>query len=223
MKNKKKAKNAIIIAGGELKGYEKMKKLLQPHYRDNTIIISADGGLYNTIKMGFRPHTVIGDMDSIDADIKKKYMDRLSGVEFISFPRDKDESDTRLALEHALALDVKDITLAGVSGGRLDHTFANIMMLASPGLAGIDIRILDGDMEAFPMHGSGTVKGAPGKIISLFSLTPRTTFISTRGLKYQLKDETLDLSPVRGLSNIFTRKEAFLDFKDGKLLVIKEI
>ena len=45
---------------------------------------------------------------------------------------EKDESDTQLAVDHLPRMGVKKIIIAGATGGRLDHTFANIMLLASP-------------------------------------------------------------------------------------------
>ena len=33
----------------------------------------------------------------------------------------------------------------------------------------------------------------------------------------------LEMSPVRGLSNVFTSSEAVLEFRDGRLLIIKEL
>lgn len=221
--NRENKKNAVIIAGGEIKDHARMRKLLLSSCGDNALIISADGGIYNTLKLGFKPHIVIGDMDSIGKNIKKKYGDGLSGVEFIPALREKDESDSQLAVGHAVGMGIKNITLAGAAGGRIDHTLANIMLLASPGFRDADIRILTETMEVFFVDRSCTIKGGPGKLISIFSLTPHTKFIKTDGLKYRLKNERLDLSPVRGLSNVFTGKEAALDFRDGKLLIIKEI
>ena len=216
-------KNALIIAGGEIKDYNKMKELILPSFYENTMVISADRGVYNTMRLGFKPHVLIGDMDSIDSDIKDKYKHELSFTRFISAPPDKDESDTRLAVEYAVGKGIKDIMITGASGGRLDHTFANLMMLASPGLEDLDIRILTENMEAFLIERPCTIKGEPGKLISIFSVTPHTTFIRTEGLKYELKNERLQQSPVRGLSNVFTAREALLEFSDGKLLIIKEL
>ena len=101
----------------------------------------------------------MGDMDSIDSE---KYRDELSSAEFISARPEKDESDTQLAVEHASRMGIDKIIIAGATGGRLDHTFANIMLLASPGLKDIDVRIVTEESEIFSIDSSCTIKGITG-------------------------------------------------------------
>lgn len=223
MDNRKNNKTALIVANGEIRDHKKMKEVIISYCGKDPFIISADGGLQSTLEMGFKPHVIIGDMDSISPREKAGAEKRLSTAEFISARQDKDESDTRLAVEHAAGMGISNIILAGATGGRLDHTFANIMLLASPGLEGITVRLLTETSETFYAEKSCRIKGTPGKMISIFSLTAYTTFIRTEGLKFELKDEKLYQSPVRGLSNVFTSGEVFLDFTDGKLLIIKEL
>ena len=212
--------DVIVVANGEIKDYTQLRKAIDSFHIGEPIIISVDGGVENTLKLGLMPHIIIGDMDSID---RKKYTNRLSGAEFIPAPVDKDESDTRLAVEYAHGMGARDIIITGATGGRIDHTFANIMILASPGLEDSVVRIVTEKSVLFCMDQPGVIRGKPGKLVSIFSLTPYTTFIRTSGLKYGLADERLEQSPVRGLSNMFTSDEAVLEFKDGKLLIIKEI
>ena len=224
MDNKKiNKKTAVIVANSEIKDYKKMKEIITSYCGKDPFVISVDGGLHNTMELGFSPHLVIGDMDSISLREKGKLMEKIPAIEFISARHDKDESDTRLAVEHAVGIGIKDIIISGATGGRLDHTFANIMLLASQDLEGITVRILSETSEAFSSEKSCKIKGIPGKMISIFSLTPYTSFTRTEGLKFELKNEKLYQSPVRGLSNVFTSDEAILEFNDGKLLIIKEL
>jgi len=220
-----KIEKAIIIANGSLGHPEKIHRIFvsRSFTGRDTIIISADGGVSNTLKLGLTPDLIIGDMDSIDKDIKKKKIKELSETEYICAPPGKDESDTRLAVAHAVEMGIKKIIITGALGGRTDHTFANMMLLASPELDGIDARILTDDSEIFVINKSHIINGEPGKLVSIFSLSPYTYFIKTKGLKYMLKNEKLDFSPVRGLSNVFTAAEAEIDIKEGQLLIIKQL
>jgi thiamine pyrophosphokinase len=70
---------------------------------------------------------------------------------------------------------------------------------------------------------SCSISGVIGKRVSIFSLTPYTYFESTSGLKYQLKNEKLYFSPVRGLSNEFTKNTVKISISKGKILLFKEI
>jgi len=223
--SKKKIKKAVIVANGPIEHPEKIYRILTSRSFTNsdTMVISADGGVFNTLELGLIPDIIIGDMDSIDKDIKKKKIKELSKTKYISTSHDKDESDTHLAVDHAAGMGIKNIIITGALGGRVDHAFANMMLLASPGLNGIDAKILTDDSEIFVINKSCTVDGEPGKLISIFSLTPYTYFINTKGLKYGLRNERLDFSPVRGLSNVFTAAEAEIDIKEGQLLIIRQL
>ena len=51
--------------------------------------------------------------------------------------RDKDESDTELAVLAAIELGAREIVVVGALGGRrLDHALANLGLLAHPALLG---------------------------------------------------------------------------------------
>jgi len=219
MKNET-ARGAVVIANGEIRDHARIGMVIKSFHKFEPFVISADGGIENTARLGLIPHVVIGDMDSID---RQKYAGMLPRTRFIPVSGEKDESDTRLAVEYALKQGMEDITIAGASGKRIDHTFANIMILAAPGLENASVRIVTEESEVFCMHGPGTIKGSPGKLVSLFSLTPYTSFIKTSGLMYPLEDEKLYQSPVKGLSNVFTSDEAGLEFSEGKLLVIRQL
>jgi thiamine pyrophosphokinase len=222
-KNRKKD-TALIIANGIIINPEKLRKILLSGYcvPERTMIISVDGGLSNTLRMGFRPDLIIGDMDSIDRS-KEKEISGLAEVDHITSNPQKDQSDTQLAVDHAVKLGMGSIFITGATGGRIDHTLANILLLASPGLNDISSSIITDDSEISVLGSSASIAGSPGKLISIFSLTPYTYFTGTSGLKYPLLDEKLYFSPVRGLSNKFTEESAEINIREGKLLIIKEL
>ncbi len=216
---------AIIVANGFIRDPSLTYKRIQGRFgfsRDD-IVICADGGASNALKMGLIPDVVIGDMDSIKFGVKEKIREKSAKTRYIATSPEKDESDTQLAVEYALGLDVKKIMITGAVGDRIDHTLANIILLTSPGLEDIDVRILTDNSDMFIVRKPVTINGVPGKTITLISLSPYTYFTGTRGLKYELKEEKLDFSPVRGLSNEFIDKKAKLDIREGTLLVIREL
>ena len=216
---------AIIIANGSIGDPSWTYKKITGHFgfsRDD-IVICADGGASNALKMGLIPDVVIGDMDSIKFGVKEEIRNKSTKTKYISTSPEKDESDTQLAVEYALGLDVKKIIITGAVGGRIDHTLANIILLSSPGLEDIDARILTDNSDMFIVRKPVNINGVPGKTITLISLSPYTYFTGTSGLKYELKEEELIFSPVRGLSNEFIDKKAKLEIRDGTLLVIREL
>ncbi len=216
----------IIIANGFIKDPSGTYKKMTGRFgfsRDD-IVICADGGASNALKMGLIPDVVIGDMDSIKFGVKEKIREKSTKTRYISTSSQKDESDTQLAVEYALGLrGVKKIMITGAVGDRIDHTLANIILLSSPELEDVDIRILTDNSDMFIVRKPVTINGVPGKTITLISLSSYTYFTGTRGLKYELKEEKLIFSPVRGLSNEFIDKKVKLDIREGTLLVIREI
>ncbi|MES0342170.1 MAG: thiamine diphosphokinase [Candidatus Humimicrobiaceae bacterium] len=223
--NKNKTGAAIIIANGFIADPSLTYKRIQGRFgfSGDDIVICADGGASNALKMGLIPDVVIGDMDSIKFGVKEKIRNKSTKTRYISTSTQKDESDTQLAVEYALGLYVKKIMITGAVGDRIDHTLANIILLTSPGLEDIDVRILTDNSDMFIVRKPITIGGVPGKTITLISLSPYTYFIGTEGLKYELKEEKLDFSPVRGLSNEFIDKKAKLDIREETLLVIREL
>ena len=223
--NIKSPARAIIIANGLIGDPARTYKRMTGYFGfvKDDIVISADGGASNTLKMGLVPDVVIGDMDSIKFEVKEKIREKSQKTRYISTSPQKDESDTQLAVEYALGMDVKKIMITGAVGDRIDHTLANIILLSSPGLEDIDVRILTDNSDMFIVRKPVVVSGIPGKTITLISLSPYTYFTGTRGLKYELKEEKLDFSPVRGLSNEFIDKKVKLDIREGTLLVIREL
>lgn len=64
----------------------------------------------------------MGDFDSLQGSLP-------ADVECVRLPVMKDDTDTMAAVKIALERGYESITLAGVLGGRLDHTFANFCVL----------------------------------------------------------------------------------------------
>ena len=216
----------IIVANGFIRDPSGTYKRMTGRFgfSKDDIVICADGGASNALKMGLIPDVVIGDMDSIKFRIKEKIREKSAKTRYVATSPEKDESDTQLAVEYALGLGgVKKIMITGAVGDRMDHTLANIILLLSPKLEGIDARILTDNSDMFIVRKPVTINGVPGKTITLISLSPYTYFTGTRGLKYELREEKLDFSPVRGLSNEFIDRKAKLDIREGTLLVIREL
>ncbi|MBN2073494.1 MAG: thiamine diphosphokinase, partial [Actinobacteria bacterium] len=212
----------LIVANGSIGDPGKMLDRITNYYGFNKsdMVISADGGANNALKMGLLPDVVIGDMDSIRITDKEKIRENSARTRFISTSPEKDETDTQLALDYALGMGESRIIITGALGDRIDHSLANIMLLAWPRIEDKDVRIITDKNEIFVIRKPAAVIGEPDKLLTLMSLSPYTYFKKTTGLKYSLQEEKLYFSPVRGLSNIFIDKKAFLDIREGILLVI---
>ncbi len=185
-------------------------------------IICVDGGARHVLQMGLRPHVVVGDADSIDADLHQR-LNNLS-VEWIRDPSiDQDKSDLEMALDHALSLQPKplEIIVCGALGGkRVDHTLINLFLLLRPYEAGVRAKVIDELQTVRLIDGELILRGQIGDYLSLFALTPSVTGVRTRGLKYPLHGDTLYFASTLGLSNEFSSLEAEVTFSSGLLLAV---
>lgn len=216
---------AIIVANGDVPSNpDQLLELAVPDEDGPPLVIAADGGARKAAAIGLPPRIVIGDGDSLsEEDIASL---RGQGVEVLLFPAEKDESDTELALREAVAAGARRIVVLGAFGGqRLDHSLANLALLALPEIEGRDVVLTDGATTIRLLgraDGPGElhVKGAPGELVSLFPLDATVEGIVTAGLRYPLHDEPLRLGPSRGLSNELVETEAHISTRRGRLVVV---
>ncbi|WP_443110836.1 hypothetical protein [Caloramator sp. mosi_1] len=54
---------------------------------------------------GVIPNIIIGDLDSIDKKVYEYFLEK--GVKIVSYPKEKDFSDTELCIDYALNLGAK--------------------------------------------------------------------------------------------------------------------
>jgi thiamine pyrophosphokinase len=193
-------RKACIFCNGRLSNPEKVKQIA----KDCDLLIAADGGVKYFIDIGLTPQVIIGDMDSVDPDIRKNNR----GIEHIQYPETKDKSDTELAVEYALGRGCKQVILFAATGGRLDHTLGNIA-------DGISTLIAVDKSEKCKLH------GRIGTRVSLIPYGFDNFKVRTNGLKYALRDECLS-SATYGLSNELSRTETCICVSNGILLVYIE-
>lgn len=87
---------------------------------EGDLLIAADGGY--AYLQGQKPDLVVGDFDSLG------YVPE--GEQIIRHPVQKDDTDMLLAVREGLKRGYRKFVLYGGIGGRLDHTIANLQVLA---------------------------------------------------------------------------------------------
>jgi thiamine pyrophosphokinase len=207
-------KRAIIFANGLVPNAKAARALVQP----GDLLIAADGGLRNALELGLTPQLIIGDMDS--AGSQEVARAREEGAVLELFPRDKDQTDLELALQHAVEARCDFIRILGGLGGRTDQALANLLLLGDPKLQGIDIRLDDGVEEAFVIRERAELHGRPGDTVSLLPLETPAEGVVTEGLRFPLKGETLLPFHTRGISNEMMGATASVSLEEGLLICI---
>lgn len=171
--------------------------------RPGDIVVAADGGTLHALRAGLTPHHVIGDIDSLAADIRTRL--EKAGTAFHVWPSAKDETDLELALAWAAGEDAGEIVVLGAFGGRPDQALANLLLLALPALVGRKVRFIDGAWRVRLIRPGESLRltGAPGDRVSLLPLGGAARGVTTEGMAFPLRDETLAFGPARGVSNRF--------------------
>ncbi|MEA2675911.1 MAG: thiamine pyrophosphokinae [Chloroflexota bacterium] len=209
---------ALIVADGDVPDRADVDRLLGGAPQ---LVIAADGGALKAEAIGYPAGVVVGDADSLDAAQVERL--RTAGAEVVIHPAAKDESDTELALNEALTRGATRVVIVGAfGGGRLDHTLANILLVASEHLKGRDICLADGASTLRVMHDDELLQilGAPTDYVSLLPLTRHVSGVTTAGLRYALTGGMLEQGPARGLSNELTASSATIQIGQGRLAVI---
>ena len=201
----------IIFANGDLPNLEKARTLLRP----DDFIICADGGTRHALALGLTPNVIVGDMDSLPANFQTSTFNG----EIVLYPKDKNETDLELAIDHAVSLNPDQILILAALGGRMDQTLANIALLADPRLSSFDIRLSDSVEEIFFCRDQAKVEGRSGDIVSLIPWQGEVTGVFTENLRWHLHHETLYPDKTRGISNEMTADVATIQIRSGLLLI----
>lgn len=179
-------------------------------------IIAADGGQNRAREFGLQPDCVIGDFDSttLNEDFDCLY---------ITYPAEKDLTDTEAALTHALEKGCRNVILLGGMGGRLDHTMGNIGLLDKYYNSFDHIEFIDGKnrMELLKDSGHTLKRDARYKYFGLVSLNAEASGIDIRGAKYELTGASLERASTLGVSNEFSEDTVDIYVREGTLLIVR--
>jgi thiamine pyrophosphokinase len=208
-----KMKNKIaLIANGTIQdiNYHKQK------IKESDILICADGGSNNAMKMNLIPDYIIGDFDSIE----KKTLDFFKEMGKTKFIKNNDQSKTdfELALSLAETLEPKEIMIFGAIGNRFDHTIANILCLMQI-KPDIKAQIIDEKNIIELVEKEIDINGEKEDIISIVPLTD-VLGLNYKGLHWLVKDKKTNFGWF-GISNKLSKNKANIKLKKGKILVIK--
>ena len=175
-------------------------------------IIGADKGYLTLVENKIKPDLVIGDFDSYTGEIQCESI--------IKFPVKKDFTDSALAIEKAISMGYKKIVVYGAIGGFLDHTLANVALLADFTKKGYEILFIDGVNVAFALYNSKITftEEAKGRI-SVLSYTDISVGVCEKGLLYELDNAILKSVTPLGVSNEFIEKESEISVENGVLII----
>lgn len=208
---------AVIVAGGPVR---------PPDPDDHWgAVVAVDGGLDAAIAAGWSPTHLVGDLDSVSAEGLRWAEEH--GVPIERHPRDKDATDTALALsllDRAGSLADADLLLLGGGGAeRLDHVLGALAALGDPRLAAAaSVTARLGATVVHVVH-PGRPCSAPigaGRTFSVLAIHGPCAGIHVEGARWPLAGAALSGTSTLGISNEAERDVIDLRVGSGVLTVI---
>jgi thiamine pyrophosphokinase len=181
--------------------------------RGGDYIIAADGGYEALVSRGYATDLVCGDFDSLG------YTPEHPNV--ITHPSAKDETDMALAVKYGMEHGCGLFVINGGMGGRPDHTFGNIQLLARIARGQGRGFLAGGDINMTAVSGGeARFTSAARGYISVFAFGGMARGIDIEGLKYTLKDADMFPDVPLGVSNEFLGAPSRVRVRSGTLVIM---
>ena len=177
-------------------------------------LVAVDGGYTFFRKTGLLPDLLIGDFDSLG----RKPSNLSPRTEVLTFPSDKDATDSEAALEYCLERKTRRVDIVQPSTGELDHLLGNLMLLTrafktraartKPKLRLInpctEVRLVESE--------SWSIRDAIGDTVSIVPFSKRV-ILSCRGTGYDVERLIVRQGETTGLRNRILAARARFDIQ----------
>ena len=186
----------VIICDGAFPKTEYPRYLI----RTADFVICCDGALRKFIRNSKAifgedrlPDKVVGDMDSLSANLRKKFADIIIQID------EQEHNDQTKAFRWALEnlADISTITIIGATGQREDHTIGNISLLMEYARTydleamGIQLQMITDHGVIFPVTDTTEFDCGIGRQVSIFS-PDNSLRIKSSGLAWKTDDVVFD-------------------------------
>ena len=189
-----------------------------PPIDDAAVAIAADSGLGVAYELGHTVDLLVGDLDSVLADDLERATS--TGLEIERHDPDKDDTDLEIAIARAVGLGVTRMTIIGGAGGRLDHLVANLAVLCGPALANVEVDAYLGCSRVQVVRDRREIVGRPAMLVSLLAWGGPARGVTTDGLRWPLRDATIEPGDAVGTSNALIDTHGAVSLSSGVLSAI---
>ncbi len=204
--NNKLKNKAILVLNGDIVD----KKIIKQLIIDNDVIIATDGSYDKLVNLNIVPNFVIGDFDSIKSIPQN--------VEIIK-GENQNNSDFEKALLWLINNEYSDISIVGISGGRIDHLLINFALFYKYSNK-LKIKIYtNNEILEILTPGKYSIYGKKNDLFSIIAL-PEAKNIVIKNAKYPINEKYFEIGS-RGLSNEFLAEKINISFTSGLIVFIK--
>ncbi len=206
----------IIIGAGDL-------TVGQFPIQEEDYVIAVDGGLSYCGVLGIEPDLILGDFDSVSEQEKQAVLQLKQEIpeRIVQLKPEKDDTDMLAALRLGLEKGFDTFHIYAGTGGRLDHTLANIQCLLFLKRNGATGYLVDGNgMILVICNEKVSFKEGMEGYLSLFTLGREAKGVTIENMKYELSGYTMTNDYPIGISNEFVGKAASVTVEDGEVVCI---
>lgn len=194
----------IVCAGEDFVPFDPKKE---------DIVLAADNGYRYLRQEGIRCDLLIGDMDSVGE------VPPTGAVPTLRYPTHKNDTDTALAIKYGARRACRNFVILAGTGGRGDHTFANLSLLAAYARRGFSVCMRTPTEDIFCIADDYAFSAEDvGRTVSFFAFGGEAHNVTLRGFAYPLTEETLLPEVPLGVSNVIVSEEATVHVGRGTLL-----
>lgn len=195
-----------VIGAGECESIGIEKK-------EDDFVIAADGGLKYLQSANIVPDLIIGDFDSFGAIPDYDNVIKLNPV--------KDITDTDAAIKIGIEKGFEEFEIYGATGGRIDHTLANIQLIVSLSQRGNKASLVNGKTVITAVtDGKICFDSLQKGYISVFAHTDICENVCIKGLKYSVENAVFKNDFALGVSNEFVGEESSVSVGKGTLVIV---
>lgn len=165
---------ATILANGDYPQHPiPLKILSQSNY-----IVCCDGAANTLIDKGITPQLIVGDGDSLSADVKERYANIIQQID------EQETNDLTKSVRILAGKGIRDIAIVGATGKREDHTIGNVSLLVEYMRMGVRATMYTDYAIMIARHGKATLRSFAGQQVSIFNITCQT--MQSEGLQYPI-------------------------------------
>jgi len=190
------------------------RKLCRGRYK-----VAVDGGYRFFRATSIVPDLLIGDFDSL----KRQPQDLTGKTKVMTYPRDKNQTDAELALNHSLENGATVIDIVQPSVGELDHFTANLLLLGMKDRGKVvaeqaEIRIISHLGEILLLKDERRIiRGRVGDIVSVLPLSASIS-LSCTGVEFEARNLKIKRGETAGCRNRMVGKQARFQVKGEAFL-----
>lgn len=203
----------LVVTGGNPPSLE----LLMKYSKKSDLIIGADKGCDILYEGKIKPDYILGDFDSVQKETLK-YFEEL-GIKENKYKKEKDDTDTKIAVDLAITKGAKEVYILGATGTRIDHVLSNLGLMLLGLKHSVKVEIIDEYNRIFITDKNLKIKGNKGDIVSFHAYSESVENLSIKGAKYELNNYNLSVGDGITTSNEFLEGDIEITFDKGKLII----